>query len=160
MMGGMGWMFHGVSRGLPDEESFGKVYDRRVVTRLIPYILPNRSLVAFATVAMLAYTGTMVLIPWLIKLGIDGFIAKENTSGLMWVFVFFIGTAVVGLVSNYTQQITIAKVGEGVLYNLRRDMFAHLQKLSLSFYDKTEVGRIMPAFTATPTNFKSSCTLS
>ena len=143
MMGGMGWMFHGVSRGLPDEESFGRVYDRRVVTRLIPYIIPTKSLLAVATVAMLVYTGTMVAIPWLIKLGIDGFIAKDNTSGLTWVFAFFIGIAVLGYISNFTQQIAMAKVGEGVLYSLRRDMFAHLQKLSLSFYDKTEVGRIM-----------------
>ena len=64
-------------------------------------------------------------------------------AGLSWVFAIFLAIAAINFASNYLQQLAMAKVGQGVLFGLRRDMFAHLQKLSLSFYDKTEVGRIM-----------------
>jgi len=138
-----GGMFHGVSQGQPDEEAFGKVYDQRVVRRMIPLILPYKGLASVAVLSMLVYTGSQVAVPWLIKLGIDGFIAEGDFAGLTWLFGFFIANAVVNWVSNFAQQLSMEKVGQGVLYGLRRQMFAHLQKLSLRFYDKTEVGRIM-----------------
>ena len=146
MGGGLGWGFHtgsGPNQGLSDEDTFGKAYDANVVGRLWPYILPHKRLCIVATIAMLIYVAAQVSIPWLIKLGIDGYIAKDDSSGLTLVFVVFIAVAGVNLFANYFQQATMAIVGEGVLYGLRRDMFAHLQKLSLKFYDKTEVGRIM-----------------
>ena len=141
MMGG--GMFHGVSQGQPDEEAFGKVYDQRVVRRMIPLVLPYKGLTALAVVSMLVYTATQVAVPWLIKLGIDGFIADGDFRGLTLLFAFFAGNALVNWISNFSQQLSMEKVGQGVLYGLRRQMFAHLQKLSLRFYDKTEVGRIM-----------------
>ena len=136
-------MFQHVGRGQPDEEAFGKVYDQRVVVRMIPYLLPYKGYAALAFVAMLGYTLTQVAVPWLIKLGIDGFVNKGDSSGLKWVFALFIGAALVNWVCNYTQQRSMSKVGEGVLYQLRQRMFGHLQKQSLSFYDRTEVGRLM-----------------
>ena len=139
----MGNLFHGMTRGQADEEAFGKVYDRRVVRRMVPFILPYKRFAALAMVAMLFYTATQVAVPWLIKAGIDGFVTKSDSSGLKWVFALFVGTALLNWAANYTQQLSMAKVGEGVLFRLRRQMFAHLQKQSLSFYDRTEVGRIM-----------------
>ena len=136
-------VFHGATRGFPDEEAYGKVYDQRVVRRLIPYVAPYKALVAVAVVAMLVYTGTMVAIPWIIALAVDRFIVDQDISGLTWVAVLFIGNALLNWGSNFVQQWAIAKVGQGVLYSLRRRMFSHLQRLSLSFYDRTEVGRIM-----------------
>ena len=79
----------------------------------------------------------------MIKLGIDSFIEEGDFDGLTIVFAAFISIALVNWVANYTQQLSMEKVGQGVLYDLRRTMFGHLQKLSLSYYDKTEVGRIM-----------------
>ena len=136
-------MFHDISRGMADEEAFGKVYDQRVVSRLLPYMMGNKHLVGLAVLAMLLYTGTQVAVPWLIKIGIDAFILEGDAAGLNWIFGFIMAAALLNWVSNYTQQMSMEKVGQGILYGLRRDMFAHLQKLSLRFYDKTEVGRIM-----------------
>lgn len=138
-----GGAFHGANRGQVDEEVFGKVYDKSVILRLIPYILPYKRLSLIALVGVLFYTASQVAIPWLIKIGVDEFIILGDFRGLVWVFVLFIGTAVVNWGSNYLQQMAIAKVGQGILFDLRRQMFQHLQKLSVSFYDKTEVGRIM-----------------
>ncbi len=140
----MGSIFAGARRGAAsDEEAFGSVYDKRVVTRILPYILVHRNLAIVAFLSMLVFSATLVAFPWMIKEGIDRFITGGDFAGLSAVFGVFIGVAVVNLVANYVQQLAMAKVGQGVLFGLRRDMFAHLQRQSVSFYDKTEVGRVM-----------------
>ena len=147
MGGGMhGGMFHGATRGPADEEIFGRVYDQRVVMRMLPYLLPYKRFALVATFAMLIYTGTLVAIPYLIKFGVDSFIVDGDTGdflGLTVVLGLFLLTAAANWASNYTQQLAMAQAGQGVLYGMRRDMFGHLQRLSLRFFDKTEVGRIM-----------------
>ena len=136
-------MFHGVSRGHPDEEVFGDVYDQRVVARLLPYILPYKLLASLAVVAMLIYTGTQVAVPWIIKVSIDEYVFLKDFEGLTWMFALFIGISLVNWLVNYVQQFAMEKVGQGVLFNLRADMFGHVQKQSMGFFDRTEVGRLM-----------------
>ena len=136
-------MFHGVSRGHPDEEVFGDVYDQRVVARLLPYILPYKVLASVAVVAMLIYTGTQVAVPWVIKIAIDEYVFLKDFEGLTWMFALFIGISLVNWLVNYVQQYSMEKVGQGVLFNLRADMFGHVQKQSMGFFDRTEVGRLM-----------------
>ena len=136
-------MFHGVSRGHPDEEVFGDVYDQRVVARLLPYILPYKVLALLAVVAMLIYTGTQVAVPWVIKIAIDEYVFLKDFEGLTWMFALFIGISLVNWLVNYVQQYSMEKVGQGVLFNLRADMFGHVQKQSMGFFDRTEVGRLM-----------------
>ena len=136
-------MFHGVSRGHPDEEVFGDVYDQRVVARLLPYILPYKLLALLAVVSMLIYTGTQVAVPWVIKIAIDEYVFLKDFEGLTWMFALFIGISLVNWLVNYVQQYSMEKVGQGVLFNLRADMFGHVQKQSMGFFDRTEVGRLM-----------------
>ena len=143
MMGGFGFGGHGARRGHPDEEMFGAVYDQKVVARLLPYIWPFKRLAIIAGIAMLIYTGTQVAIPWLVRIAIDRFIAVGDYSGLSWMFGIFVAIAIVNWITNFIQQFSMEKVGQGILYNLRRDVFHHVQKQSVSFYDKTEVGRMM-----------------
>ena len=143
MMGGFGFGGHRSGRGHPDEEMFGSVYDQKVVVRLLPYIWPFKMLATISAIAMLIYTGTQVAIPWAVKVAIDEFIGPGNFVGLTWMFVLFIAIAAVNWVMNYIMQFSMEKVGQGILYNLRRDVFHHVQKQSVSFYDKTEVGRMM-----------------
>ncbi|MCH8870100.1 MAG: ABC transporter ATP-binding protein [Chloroflexi bacterium] len=138
-----GSAFHGVSSGQSDEKTFGRIYDRQVILRILPYVIPYKRMAIVATIAMLVYTASQVSIPFIIKLGIDSFIEAEDISGLTVLFGVFLAVAGANWIANYTQQMYMEKVGQGVLYDLRRTMFAHLQKLSLSYYDKTEVGRIM-----------------
>ncbi len=136
-------MFHGVSRGHPDEQVFGDVYDQRVVARLLPYILPYKVVASVAVVAMLIYTGTQVAVPWIIKVAIDEYVFLKDFEGLTWMFALFIGISLVNWLVNYVQQFAMEKVGQGVLFNLRADMFGHVQKQSMGFFDRTEVGRLM-----------------
>ena len=129
--------------GLSEDEDLGKAYNHRVVMRLARYISPYKGYALISFFAMLLYTLTIVAAPWIIKYGIDSFVEEGNLSGLNWVALFFLANAFLNWGSNYIQMLSMAKVGQGVLYDLRTGMFAHLQKLSMSFFDRMEVGRIM-----------------
>ena len=126
-----------------DEEAFGHVYDQRVIGRLMPYIRPYKHLVAAASVAMLVFTASQVAVPWIIKVGIDDYIRVGDFSGLTWIFALFLGNAMLYWGAQFIQEYMILKAGQAVLYRMRTDMFAHLQRQPVSFFDKTEVGRLM-----------------
>ena len=143
MMGGRAFGTYSARRGHIDEEVFGSVYDQRVVLRLLPYIWPFKGLVIIAIVSMLIYTGTQVAVPWIIGLAIDDYIIAGDFVGLTWIFGIFVAIAAVNWLTNFTQQFSMEKVGQGVLYDLRKDVFGHVQKHSVSFFDRMEVGRLM-----------------
>ena len=126
-----------------DDETFGRPFDYRVVARLVPYVLPYKHLIAISAVAMLVFSATQVAVPWIIKIGIDDYITVGDFFGLTWIVTMFVGVAVLNMASNYAQELAVARAGQGVLFRLRSDMFTHLQRQSVSFYDRTEVGRIM-----------------
>ena len=142
MFGGTGWIGRGMA-GDEDDELLGSPYNHRVVINLLKYVGPFRTQVIIATISTIIYTASLVAIPWIIALGIDNFVEEQNMQGLNVLTIILAVTATINFVSNYVQQISMAKVSQGVLYELRRHMFDHLQKLSISFYDKSEVGRIM-----------------
>ena len=145
MMSGAGSFMRGAAgdTGRLDDEVFGQAFNYRVIARMVPYIMPNKRLVSLAVASMLVFTATLVAVPWLIKLAIDELITQGNFTRLMWIVAMFIGNAMLNWGANFTQELTIARVGQNLLYRLRGDMFHHLQKQSVSFYDKNEVGRIM-----------------
>ena len=133
--------YHG-SGNIDETDIRGSLYNQQVMTRLLPYLGPYKKMVAVATVAMLVHTGSLVLFPWLIAMAF-GSVVDGNLDRLTWVLVAMGVNALVGWAFNYVQLVLMARVGQNVLYNLRMDLFRHLQSLSLNFYDKNEVGRIM-----------------
>ena len=150
---GLGGM--SAARGQADEEFFGSVYDQKVILRLIPYIKPYTSLVIISLVSMLVYTFTLVAVPWLIQWGVDNPIREgmeafgrgesldEHVRLLNILFAVFVINALTNWGTNYLQQYAMQRVGQGVLFRLRRALFGHVQKQSLSYFDNTEVGRLM-----------------
>ncbi|MBM40284.1 MAG: multidrug ABC transporter [Chloroflexi bacterium] len=150
---GLGGM--SAARGQADEEFFGSAYDQRVILRLVPYIKPYMPLVIVSLVSMLVYTFTLVAVPWLIQWGIDNPIKNgmeafgrgesldEHIRLLNILFAVFVINALTNWGTNYLQQYAMQRVGQGVLFRLRRALFGHVQKQSLSYFDNTEVGRLM-----------------
>lgn len=126
-----------------DEKEFGSAVDPKVIRRMIPYVLPEKRLMSAAFAAMLVFAATQVSVPWLIKLGIDRYVANGDRTGLILVTILFFGSSALTWISLYIQDVAIAHAGQSVLLALRRDMFAHVQRQSLRFFDKTEVGRVM-----------------
>ena len=128
-----------------DEEIFGAAYDRRVASRFMAYVRPYSRWLAIALGAVLVYTGAQLLIPLVIRYAIDEAILAEggNVLRLQLAAAAFGVVILVSYAANYLQDRLVGHIGERVIFDLRRAMFAHLQDVSLSFMDKTEVGRMM-----------------
>jgi ABC-type multidrug transport system fused ATPase/permease subunit len=128
---------------LTDETVVGKVYDNQVVRRLLTYIGPYKKDALISLVAVLVYTAANVGLPLVIMLGINWGINSGDVWRLHVAGLAFFGVTLVHFGANYLQSVSIAKVGQGVLYSLRTQLFNHLQSLSPAFYHRTSVGRIM-----------------
>ena len=141
MGGGMGRF--GMGRGLDDEDDLGGIYDHAVVLRLISYVWPYWRRLILIFLSILVYTATVVALPWIVKLAIDSYIRKGNLTGLYLVVGAFMGVAVLQFASQYLHMRVMGFVGQRVLYTLRVELFRHLQRVSMKFFDRNEVGRIM-----------------
>ncbi len=148
MMGGMrglhaGGMNSPNADNLSDENRLGSVYDNKVVMRLFRYVIPYKKDALSTLAAVLVYTFANVSIPLLIMYGINWGINSGDYSRIHLIGLLFLGVTLVHFAANYLQFVFMAKVGQSVLYNLRTQMFDHLQSMAPSFFHRTPVGRIM-----------------
>jgi ATP-binding cassette, subfamily B, multidrug efflux pump len=128
----------------PEEEVFGKAYDPKIIRRIWAFVRPYRKQMAIAVVSVLIFTLTQLAIPLVIRHAIDNGMAIGNSNDVLaWMCVAFFAAVLVNYGANWLQETVVGKVAEHVLFDMRRAMFAHLQRVSLSFMDKTEVGRLM-----------------
>lgn len=128
-----------------DEEVFGKAYDPRIVRRIWSFVKPYQSRIFISVAAVLVFTLTQLAIPLVIRYAIDhGMTAgKLDQSVMIAAIITFAIIILINYAASYVQESVVGKVAENVLSDLRRAMFSHLQRVSLSFMDKTEVGRLM-----------------
>ena len=117
----------------------------RTLVRLMRYALPYRGRVSLAIVTMFAYSGAVVALPWTVRLAIDGQVMSDEGTlgGLASVVGLFCLVAVVRFAMGVVHSRTMVKVGQWVLFDIRTRLFEHAQGLSMSFYDRNQVGRIM-----------------
>ena len=116
--------------------------DYRVALRLLSYVRPHKLLVVVSIIAMLVYTGTEVAGPWLIKAAIDNVVSKDS-PGLTVAALLLVTNALVGYASNYAHLFSLSWIGQNLLFSLRTDTFNHLQRLSISYSDRTGTGSNM-----------------
>ncbi len=126
-----------------DDIVYGKPYDSRVVGRMAKYFTAHKVAVILTILTTLFYTGTIVASPYLVGLAINNYIVAGDMSGLNFAILLFIGNALFNLVAFWGQIRAEAVIGQGILLRLRRQVFSHLQRLSISFFDHNEAGRIM-----------------
>jgi ABC-type multidrug transport system fused ATPase/permease subunit len=124
--------------GTHNEE--GRLFDRRVVARLLVFAYPywREMLVAFC--AMLVITGLTLAAPYLIKIAIDQSIARGDADELARIALALGGVFGLTYLATATQQFLLARVGQRMLANIRAAMFQHLQVLSLDYHDTRIVG--------------------
>ena len=125
-----------------DEEA-PPVHMRRLFFRLLSYLGPHRRQYFLAMVGVVATIGLASAMPWLIKLAIDGYITKGDLSGLNRIAIILGLVTVAWGVILYGYQLMLRWLEQRILYALRVDVFQHLQRLSISFYDRNSVGRVM-----------------
>ena len=123
-----------------EEDRRGAVFNKRVVTRMLAYLRPYRRQMTLAVLTMLVITALTLLTPYLLKLAIDQAITHGNREELIRLSVYtaLAYTALYG--ATAAQQYLLSWVGQRVLANLRSELFAHLQKLSLGYHDTHIVG--------------------
>jgi ATP-binding cassette subfamily B protein len=129
------------------EEQLGKAYDRRLIGRLWEYVRPYRG-VFWGAVLLSPVTQLFGLVqPYLLKLGIDGYVAHGDVSGLRTLGLLFLGAIVGEFVAQYWQQYLTTVVAQRSLADLRVALFARLQRFPMRFFDRNPVGRVVSRLT-------------
>jgi ATP-binding cassette subfamily B protein len=135
------------------EERGGEVRDwswrrtRRRFGLLGRLTLPYKGRTVLALVTLLAYTLVALAPPYLAKLAIDEGIEERDLSRLTWIVVVFLGSALAALVLSAANTYLTGWTGERVLADLRNKLFAHLERLSLGFYERNRAGVIISRIT-------------
>src|SRR5437773_4083984 len=144
-----------------EEEILGKAYDSRLMRRLLTYLRPYRWQVAIALLSILFKAFADVLGPYLTKVAIDRYLAptKESTSGLWsWlsphplagigqIAAVYVGLLIFSFLLEYLQTYFMQWAGQMVMFDLRSQIFRHLQSMHVAFYDKNPVGRLVTRVT-------------
>jgi ATP-binding cassette subfamily B multidrug efflux pump len=128
-----------------EEEVFGKAYDPRIVRRIWAFVKPYQSKIYLSVAAVLVFTLTQLAIPLLVRFAIDNGMHADGSGRtvLITVMVGFFAVVLVNYGASWIQEVVVGKAAEHVLFDMRRAMFANLQRVSLGWMDKTEVGRLM-----------------
>ncbi|HNH26252.1 MAG TPA: ABC transporter ATP-binding protein [Anaerolineales bacterium] len=125
------------------EEQLDKGYDPKVASGLMKFVKPYYGQTIFALILMVIVTAASVSGPYFVKRAIDEGITAKDPVALRNITLTFLVVSVIQLGLNYWRVRIMARVGQHVLYDVRTAMFAHLQKLSLSFYNRYSVGRVI-----------------
>ncbi|MEP7136372.1 MAG: ABC transporter ATP-binding protein [Chloroflexota bacterium] len=125
------------------EEAYDKGYDPHVARGLMSFAKPYTGQMIFALFLMIIVTVAAVSGPYFVKLAIDEGIGKKDVNALKTIVLTYLAVACVQLVTNFFRVRIMSRVGQHVLYDVRMAMFQHLQKLSLSFYNRYSVGRVI-----------------
>jgi len=130
-----------------DDEITGKAYDAVLVRRLFAYLKPYTARVAAAVALLLALAGLDLLGPLIGKVAVDRYIVPRDPSGLPLLAAAFVGVQLLTSVLRYAQNLLTQVLGQRVMFDLRMQIFSHLQDMSLSFYDHNPVGRLITRLT-------------
>ena len=130
-----------------DEEVLGKAYDARLMRRLMKYLRPYRLRVAVSVALLLVVSALQLSGPILVQIAIDKYIAVGDTAGLLRLALLYFGVLVTSFVLSYLQFYTMQALGQAVMNDMRMQVFRHLQRLHLAFFDKNPVGRLVTRVT-------------
>lgn len=130
-----------------EEEVLGKAYDARLMRRLLGYLAPYRAQVALALTAIIINAVLQLAQPYLLKLAIDRHIARGDLAGLNWIALIFLAILLITFALEYAQTCIMQLTGQRIMYDLRMQIYGHLQRLDVQFYDRNPVGRLMTRVT-------------
>jgi ATP-binding cassette subfamily B protein len=126
-----------------EDEILGKAYDARLMRRILRYLRPYWKLLAVAFVLLMLQTGAQLLGPYITKIAIDRYIAVKDLSGLDRMAWSYLGVVIFGFVVLFVQTYTTQYTGQRAMHDLRMEIFSHLQKQDLAYFDRNAVGRLM-----------------
>ena len=144
-----------------EEEILGKAYDSRLMRRLLTYLGPYKWQVAIALVSIVIKAGLDVLGPFLTKTAVDKYLAhnpgtnsildpwlsSRAMTGIAQIAALYLGTLVFSFFCEFLQTYYMQWTGQKVMFDLRSQIFRHLQRMHIGFYDKNPVGRLVTRVT-------------
>ena len=147
---------------IQEEEVLGKAYDGRLMKRLLTYLHPYRLQVMVALVAIILKAGADVLGPYLTKVAIDKYLANRTEAhslldrflsnqpmvGIAQIAAMYLGLLLLSFLFEFAQTYIMQWTGQKVMFDLRAQIFRHLQRLHVAFYDRNPVGRLVTRVTS------------
>ena len=130
-----------------EDEVLGKAYDARLMKRLLGYIKPYMKYVVFAILMNIIVAAFGPVRPYLIKIAVDKYIANSNYSGLFYISLLLLTSLIFQSIIQYFLNYYTQYLGQKTIYDIRAQLFTHTQKLSLRFFDKTPIGRLVTRVT-------------
>jgi ATP-binding cassette, subfamily B, multidrug efflux pump len=144
-----------------EEEVLGKAYDSRLMKRLLQYLRPYKWPVGISLVSILIKAGTDVLGPYLVAIEIDRFLvpvprptpfdfllSTDPYVGIAQIAAIYVGLIALGFLLDYLQTYFMQWAGQMVMFDLRKQIFRHLQHMHIGFYDRNPVGRLVTRVTS------------
>lgn len=136
-----------------EEEVLGKAYDARLMGRLTAYLRPYRREVGGALALLIVHASLQAAGPLLTKYAVDHYLMPgANTTGaaagLAWLSSAYLGVILLALLAEYGQTLLMQRTGQRAMFDLRRDLFGHLQRLDLPYFDRQPVGRLVTRVTS------------
>ena len=145
-----------------EEEVLGKAYDARLMRRLVRYLRPYRGAVALSLVFLLAQSLVQVVGPLLTKLAIDRYLDKPDHpvtspldrwlaadpwTGLAQISALYLAAIVIGFLCEFAETYMMQRTGQFAMFDLRRELMEHMQRLDVAYYDRHPVGRLITRVT-------------
>ena len=130
-----------------EEEVLGKAYDNELMMRLLAFLKPYKAHVALTVFTLLLSSFAQLAGPYLTKIGIDDYIAKDNYEGLQFICIIFFLVLFFEFILRFGQEYMVNWIGQKAMYDMRSEVFGHIQKLPVSYFDKNPVGRIVTRIT-------------
>ncbi|HOG29279.1 MAG TPA: ABC transporter ATP-binding protein, partial [Vicinamibacterales bacterium] len=133
--------------GRDDEIIAGKAYDAVLMRRLLTYLRPYWRQVLLALVCIAAGSMLQLAQPYLMKLAIDRYIADRDLAGLDRIALLFLGILGGAFAAEFVQAYVLQSTGQRIMFDIRAEIYRHLQRLDIAFHDRNPVGRLMTRVT-------------
>ena len=130
-----------------EDEILGKAYDGRLMRRLSVFVRPYWRRLAVALTLLFGAALAELAPPFLVRTAIDGPIAARDPAGMLPIFAMYIGALLAAFACRYGQTYIMQSTGQQVMVDIRMRIFSHIQSMSLAFFDRNPVGRLITRLT-------------
>lgn len=130
-----------------EDDVVGKAYDARLMRRLLHYLRPYSAHTALALAAIIANSMLQLAQPYLMKVAIDRYIPAGDLGGLNRIALLYFLILLAAFALEFTQTWLLQSTGQRIMFDMRMEIYAQLQRLDLRFYDRNPVGRLMTRVT-------------
>jgi len=130
-----------------EEEALGKAYDARLMKRLLKYARPYRIGLISSVILLIGGSVMQLFLPVIMQIAIDDHLLKGDIEGMSRIALIYAGILIVSFVLSYLQLYMTMLIGQKVQYDIRMEIFSHLQKLHMRFFDKNPIGRLVTRVT-------------